>query len=567
MTEAPTRPRPATPAPATPRTPRRTKGEGQWKLGYREPLNANEQAKKDDDALNVRARIENIYAHTGFERIDPVDLRNRFRWWGLYTQRKQGIDGGRTATLAPEALEDSHFMLRVRIDGGQLDLDQLRAIADVSTTYGRDTADLTDRQNIQLHWVRVEDVPAIWQRLESAGLTTAEACGDCPRVILGSPVAGIAADEVIDGTAAIREIERRYVGDQRFSNLPRKFKTAVSGSPSFDTVPEINDVSFVGVVHPEHGPGFDVWVGGGLSTNPMLAQRLGAWVAEEDVPDVWEAVVSVFRDYGYRRLRARARLKFLVADWGIEKFRQVMEDEYLGRKLLDGPAPERPAVLGDHVGVHRQADGRFYVGVAPSVGRVSGSLLGKVADVVEAHGSTRVRTTAQQKLLVLDVEEAQVEPLVAALAELGLHARPSAWRRNTMACTGLEFCKLAIVDTKNRAQWLVSELERRIPDLDVPITVNVNGCPNACARTQVGDIGLKGMSILHEGQQVEGFQVHLGGAMGLEAGFGRKLRAHKVAAVELADYVERVVRHFLAGRVDGESFATWVQRADDELLR
>ena len=547
--------------------PRRTKGEGQWKLGYREPLNVNEQAKKDDDALNVRARIENIYAHTGFERIDKVDLRNRFRWWGLYTQRKPGIDGGKTATLEPEALEDSHFMLRVRIDGGQLDLGQLRAIADVSTAYGRDTADLTDRQNVQLHWIRVEDMPAIWNRLESVGLSTAEACGDCPRVILGSPVAGIAADEILDGTAAIREIERRYIGDQRFSNLPRKFKTAVSGHPSFDTAPEVNDISFVGVVHPEHGPGFDVWVGGGLSTNPMLAKRLGAWVSEAEVPDVWEAVVSVFRDYGYRRLRARARLKFLVADWGVEKFREVVEDEYLGRRMLDGPAAEAPAIPSDHVGVHRQVDGRFYIGVAPVVGRVSGSMLAKVADVIEAHGSGRVRTTAQQKLLVLDVVEEQVEPLVAALSELGLQARPSPWRRNTMACTGLEFCKLAIVDTKQRASWLVDELERRVPELDVPITVNVNGCPNSCARTQVADVGLKGMIVLSAGQQVEGFQVHLGGALGLEAGFGRKLRAHKVPAEQLADYVERVVRSFLRERSAGQSFAAWAQVAGDEALR
>jgi sulfite reductase (ferredoxin) len=458
-------------------------------------------------------------------------------------------------------------MLRVRIDGGQLDLDQLRAIADVSTTYGRDTADLTDRQNVQLHWVRVEDVPAIWNRLESTGLSTAEACGDCPRVILGSPVAGIAADEILDGTAAIREIERRYIGDSRFSNLPRKFKTAVSGHPSYDTAPEVNDISFVGVVHPEHGPGFDVWVGGGLSTNPMLAKRLGAWVPESQVPEVWEAVVSVFRDYGYRRLRARARLKFLVADWGVERFRQVVEEEYLGRALLDGPPPPAPATPGDHVGVHRQVDGRFYIGVAPVVGRVSGSLLAELADVVESHGSTRVRTTAQQKLLVLDVEADQVEPLVAALDQLGLHARPSAWRRNTMACTGLEFCKLAIVDTKARAGWLVDELERRVPELDVPITVNVNGCPNSCARTQVADIGLKGMIVLHEGEQVEGFQVHLGGALGLEAGFGRKLRAHKVPAGQLADYTERVVRRFLDQRDGNESFATWVQRAEDEDLR
>ena len=304
-----------TDAPARSTKPRKAqKGNGQWALGFREPLNSNEQVKKDDDALNVRARIENIYAHGGFDSIDPTDMRGRFRWMGLYTQRRPGIDGGKTATLEPEELEDRYFMLRVRVDGGQLDLDQLRTIAELSTTYGRDTADLTDRQNIQLHWVRIEDVPTIWRRLEAVGLTTQEACGDCPRVILGSPVAGIAADEIIDGTWAVEEIERRYIGSKEFSNLPRKYKTAISGHPSHDTVPQINDVAFIGAEHPEYGPGFDVWVGGGLSTNPMLAQRLGVWVPLEDVPEVWAGVTGIFRDYGYRRLRTRARMKFLVAD-------------------------------------------------------------------------------------------------------------------------------------------------------------------------------------------------------------------------------------------------------------
>ncbi|MCW2747857.1 MAG: sulfite reductase, partial [Nocardioidaceae bacterium] len=197
----------------TPRRPRPKRGEGQWGLGYREPLNANEQAKKDDNPLNVRARIENIYARGGFDSIDKGDLRGRFRWWGLYTQRKAGIDGGKTATLEPEELEDSFFMLRVRIDGGQLNVEQLRAIGEISTAYARDTADMTDRQNVQYNWIRVEDMPAIWERLEGVGLHTQEACGDCQRVILGSPVAGIAADEIIDGTAVIEEIERTYIGD------------------------------------------------------------------------------------------------------------------------------------------------------------------------------------------------------------------------------------------------------------------------------------------------------------------------------------------------------------------
>ncbi|WP_116951435.1 nitrite/sulfite reductase [Jiangella endophytica] len=546
--------------------PKRPKGQGQWALGHLEPLNPNERFKKDDDGLNVRKRIETIYSKRGFASIDPQDLRGRFRWWGLYTQRRPGIPGGKTAVLEPHELDDEYFMLRVRIDGGALSLAQLRTIAEISTTYARDTADVTDRQNIQLHWIRVEDVPVIWEKLEAVGLSTTEACGDVPRVILGSPVAGISAAEVLDPTWAIDEIQRRYIGSPEFSNLPRKFKSAISGLP--DIVHEANDIAYVGVDHPEHGPGLDLWVGGGLSTNPKLAVRLGVWVPLEEAPEVWAGVVGIFRDYGYRRLRHRARLKFLVDDWGAEKFRDVLEsDEYLGRKLIDGPPPPGHVEPIDHVGIHEQKDGRFYVGVAPLVGRVSGSMLSKLADVVEAHGSGRLRTTPHQKLVILDVDGDQVESLVTALDAIGLQARPSVFRRNTMACTGLEYCKLAIVETKQLAVDTVAELEQRLADLtkqlDVPISLHINGCPNSCARIQVADIGLKGQVVKGE----EGFQVHLGGGLGLDAGFGRKLRGLKVTAAELPEYVERVVRRFIDDRTDGERFAQWVARADEEALQ
>jgi sulfite reductase (ferredoxin) len=261
-------------------------------------------------------------------------------------------------------------------------------------------------------------------------------------------------------------------------------------------------------------------------------------------------------------------LKFLVNDWGAEKFRDVLETEYLGRKLDDLEAPPMPETPVDHVGVFRQTDGNYYVGVAATVGRISGTLLNQVADIVEAHGSRRVRTTPMQKLVVLDVAEDKVESLITALDAIGLHARPSQWRRNTMACTGIEYCKLAIVNTKDTARHLVDELEQRVPELDTAITVNVNGCPNSCARIQTADIGLKGMLVNDaDGNTVEGFQVHLGGALGLEAGFGRKLRAHKVSADQLPDYVEKLSRTYLEQRDDDESFARWVSRADEEVLR
>ncbi|WP_308190700.1 nitrite/sulfite reductase [Streptomyces sp. HPF1205] len=546
----------------------RHRGEGQWAMGHFTPLNGNEQTKKDDDGLNVRTRIETIYAQRGFDSIDGADLRGRMRWWGLYTQRRPGIDGGRTAVLEPEELDDTFFMMRVRVDGGRLTVAQLRVIGEVSQEFARGTADITDRQNIQLHWIRIEDVPEIWRRLEAVGLSTTEACGDVPRVIIGSPVAGVAEDEIIDGTSAIEEIHSRYIGSKEFSNLPRKFKTAISGSPLLDVVHEINDIAFVGVEHPEHGPGFDLWVGGGLSTNPRLGVRLGAWVPLAEVPEVWAGVTGIFRDYGYRRLRSRARLKFLVADWGAEKFRQVLQDEYLRRPLVDGPAPEQPAGgWRDHLGVHRQKDGRFYVGFAPRVGRVDGATLTKIAEITAAHGSDRLRTTVDQKLIALDVEEDRVDSLIAALEALDLQVRPSAFRRGVMACTGIEFCKLAIVETKARGASLIDELERRLPEFDVPISINLNGCPNSCARIQVADIGLKGQLVTGpDGEQVEGYQVHLGGGLGLDSGFGRKVRGLKVTAAELPDYVERVLTRFQAERAEGERFAQWAARASEEAL-
>jgi sulfite reductase (ferredoxin) len=300
----------------------------------------------------------------------------------------------------------------------------------------------------------------------------------------------------------------------------------------------------------------------------MFAQRLGVFVEEYDVPEVWAGVTKLFRDYGYRKSRNRARLKFLVADWGVERFRQVLQDEYLHEALPDGPPPA-PAAHDerDHVGVMRQKDGRNAVGFALRTGRISGRLLATVAGLADAHGDGRVRTTAQQKLVILGVPDERVEDLVAALAEHDLLARPSAFRRGTMACTGLEFCKLAIVETKQHAQDLYAELEKRLPDFDEHVSINVNGCPNACARFQTADIGFKGSMVRgDDGEMVEGFQVHLGGHLGVEAAFGRKFRGHKVTKAETADYCERVLRGYLERREPGERFAAYVARADEAWL-
>ena len=550
--------------------PAKPRNEGQWALGHREPLNANEEFKQAGAPLDVRDRIENVYAKAGFDSIEKSDLRGRMRWWGLYTQREQGYDGTYTGDENMDLLEAKYFMMRVRCDGGAISAAALRALGQISTEFGRDTADISDRENVQYHWIEVENVPEIWRRLDEVGLQTAEACGDCPRVILGSPLAGESLDEVLDPTWAIDEIVRRYIGKPDFADLPRKFKTAISGLQ--DVVHEVNDVAFIGVNHPEHGAGLDLWVGGGLSTNPMLGQRVGAWVPLQEVPEVWAAVLSVFRDYGYRRLRSKARLKFLIKDWGVEKFREVLETEYLKRPLIDGPAPEPVKHPIDHVGVQRLKNGLNAVGAAPIAGRVSGTILSAVADLAERAGSDRIRFTPYQKLVILDIPDDKVGDVVSDLEALGLHTNPSQWRRNLMACSGIEYCKLSFAETRFRAQALVPELERRLADinskLDVPITVNLNGCPNSCARIQVADIGFKGQ-VVDDGQggSVEGFQVHLGGSLGLDSGFGRKLRQHKVTSEELGDYIDRVVRNFVEYRSAGERFAQWAVRAGEDDLR
>jgi sulfite reductase (ferredoxin) len=489
---------------------------------------------------------------------------------GLYTQRAEGYDGTWTGDENVDVIEAPYFMMRVRTDGGQLNVAQLRALASVSRDFARGTADITDRQNIQYHWIEIENVPEIWRRLEAVGLQTTEACGDCPRGMLGSPLAGLSTDEVLDASPALAEIKKRYIGNPEYSNLPRKFKTAISGQQ--DVVHEINDVSFIGVEHPEHGPGFDLWVGGGLSTNPMLAQRLGVWVPLDEVADVWEGVVAIFRDYGYRRLRSKARLKFLLKDWGPEKFREVLETEYLQRPLIDGPAPVPPKHPIDHVGVTTLVNGLKAVGYSAVSGRLSDTMLDAIADATERAGSDDVRLTPYQKLVVVNVPEDKVAGLDADLEAVGLTSRPSRWRRNLIACTGLEYCKLSFTETRSRSQSLVPILEQRLAELndqlDVPITINFNGCPNSCARVQVADIGLKGQLIDDgSGTPVEGFQVHLGGSLGFDSGFGRKLRQHKIYADEATDYIDRLVRNFIKHKNSDERFSEWAMRADEEDLR
>ncbi|MCT1545118.1 MULTISPECIES: nitrite/sulfite reductase [Kocuria] len=551
------------------RGPRKGTDLGQWKVSGRTPLNHNEEFKAEENSLNVQRRIIEEYSKTGYASIPADDVHGRFRWLGLYTQRKQGVEGASTSKLDAESLSDEYFMQRIRLDGGQLSTEQARVLGEISREFARGTADVSDRQNIQLHWIRIEDVPEIWERLEAVGLTTLEACGDTPRVFLGSPVAGVEKNAIIDPSPELAALREEFIGNPEYVNLPRKFKTAITGSPTLDVVHEINDVSFVGVNHPELGPGYDLWVGGALSVAPRLGERLGAFVSRENVVPVWAGVCGIFRDYGYRKQRTKARLKFLLAEWGPEKFRQVLQDEYLGFELPDGPAPERAVGHADHVGVHEQVDGNRYVGFALTAGRLSGDALVALADAAEVAGSRRIRLTPHQKVLVLDVPEDNVNGLIEAVQPLGLHAKPSPFRRSTIACTGIEFCKLAFVETKGLAARVIDDMEQRLTDVEIPtpISLHINGCPNSCARIQTADIGLKGQYI---GEEYV-FQVHLGGGLAStdreEGSLGRTVRGLKVTADDLADYVERVTRTFLRERGPEQSFAEWALSAEEESLR
>ncbi|MGH2693853.1 MAG: nitrite/sulfite reductase [Actinomycetota bacterium] len=542
----------------------RNRAEGQWALGYREPLNAAEQAKREDDGLNVRERIERIYSRKGFASIWPSDLRSRFRWYGIYTQR-------------PES--DGYFMMRIRIPGGILSAEQTDMIGRISERYGRDIADVTDRQNIQLHWIRIEDVPHIWAELESVGLTTTEACGDTPRNLLGCPLAGVDASEIVDASLVLQDATAKLVGNSEFSNLPRKFKISISGCGHACAQHETNDIGLCGARHPRLGPGFDLWVGGGLSTNPMFAERLGAFVPPERVVPVVLGITAVFRDWGYRRARNHARMKFLVRDWGPQQFRSVLEDE-IGYELddLDEPPPSAIAHR-EHVGIWPQKDGNCYTGFSPKAGRIYGHQLRAVARLARCYGTGDVRTTTQQKMVIVNVPEERVKDLAGELETLDLPVRSSAFRSGTMACTGIEFCKLAIVETKGRATELYRYLEKVLPGFDEEIRINVNGCPNSCARYQTADIGLMGCQIaertyvtdrdgnqVEERRRVEAFLVHLGGHLGVDRAFGRKARGVKVPASEAGPYVETLIRRYRERRAPGENFSRFVNRLSDKEL-
>jgi sulfite reductase beta subunit-like hemoprotein len=526
-------------------------------------LPAIEHIKARKDGLDVLADIYR-YAKLGFDAIEPDDLQ-LFRWYGIYTQRAEA--SAASGDPGPSEETDGHFMLRIKFPNGVVTSDQLRTIGRLSERYGRAMGDITTRQNIQLHWLRIEDLPVVLDELNAVGLSFTQACGDVWRNVVGCPLAGVDGHELIDSRPLIEELERTFVGDRRFSNLPRKFKVSVSGCLHRCAQHEINDIGLV-AVEKDGVVGYDVWVGGGLGASARMGRRLDLFALPEEAAEVCRAITELFRDEGNRAKRTRARIKFLVDEWGVERIRAEVERR-LGRSFPASVEPGDPVdPHRDHLGVHPQVQaGLYYLGATTLRGRFTGDQMIAVADLADRFGSGALRCTNRQNIIVLDVPDAQVDEAAASLRDIGLPTEASTFRRGVISCTGMEFCKLAIVETKERAVELIEHLERRVGDVAGSLRINLNGCPNACAQYQVADIGLQGgIARLPDGRRVQGFILHIGGRLGEDAGFARRVASKAMPADEARYAVERIVRAYAGERPADGTFADWAAAQSDGRL-
>jgi precorrin-3B synthase len=526
-------------------------------------LPAIEHIKARKDGLDVLADIYR-YAELGFEAIEPDDLA-LFRWYGIYTQRSEA--SAASGAPGPSEETDGHFMLRIKFPNGIVTADQLRTVGRLAVRYGRGMGDITTRQNIQLHWLRIEDLPVVLDELNAVGLSFTQACGDVWRNVVGCPLAGVDGHELIDSRPLIEELERTFVGDRRFSNLPRKFKVSVSGCLHRCAQHEINDIGLV-AVEKDGVVGYDVWVGGGLGASARMGRRLDLFVLPDEAAEVCRAITEIFRDEGNRTKRTRARIKFLVDEWGVERIRAEVEQR-LGRSFPTSVEPADPVdPHRDHLGIHPQVQaGLYYLGATTLRGRFTGDQMIAVADIADRFGSGALRCTNRQNIVVLDVPDAQVDEAAASLRDLGLPTEASTFRRGVISCTGMEFCKLAIVETKERAAELIEHLERRVGDVPGSLRINLNGCPNACAQYQVADIGLQGgIARLPDGRRVQGFILHIGGRLGEDAGFARRVASKAMPADDARYAVERIVRAYAGERPADGTFAEWAAGQSDGRL-
>jgi sulfite reductase (ferredoxin) len=518
------------------------------------------------DGLNEIRR----FAREGFDSIPPEWIGTYFRWWGVYTQGDgAGVTGGQGGV--GRALQ--RFMVRIRIPNGIMSSHQLRAIADLTRRYANGIADLTVRQNIQLHWVTIEALPEVLEGLWRVGLNTTGACGDVVRNVTGCPVAGVDADEIIDASPLVLETSQLLAGNSKFYNLPRKFKISIAGCHSWCSYPEINDIGLTAITRTVGGKrevGFSLRVAGGLSAEPYLGTRLDAFVQQGQVVPVIKGIAELFRDSEVlREHRERARLKFLFLrhGWTAEQFLDELHQR-LGFRL-DPAAEEHPPddVYRDHVGIHAQKQsGLSYVGAVVLRGRITADQMQSAAEVAERYATGELRATTMQNLLVVNVPTINADALAKELDAIGFQVSGSAFARGAVACSGTEFCKLAITETKSFSRWLVEEMEERLPGFDQHLKLHVTGCPNSCGQHWIADVGIEGKKIKVDGDLADAYYFCVGGALGLHQSTARPV-GYRCLATEVPDALERLLGRYLADRNAGENLRRFFSRHSDSELR
>ncbi|MGC2229879.1 MAG: hypothetical protein WBA09_00085 [Candidatus Acidiferrum sp.] len=529
-----------------------------------------ERLKREKNAWEHFDEIRE-FARKGYGSIPPGWFSTYFRTWGVYTQ---GDGAGVLGGTGGEGKATPYFMVRIRIPNGLLRSAQVRAVAEIAERHARGVADITVRQNFQLHWVTLESLPEVLETLWSASLTTTGACGDVARNITGCPVAGLDAEEIVDASPLALAIDRELGGAAEFYNLPRKFKTSITGCKSWCSYPEINDVAFTATKRKRNGrpveTGFSLRVGGGLSTDPHIAVRLNAFVRWEQVVPVARGVTEIFRaSETLRQSRERARLKFLFLQqgWTAESFQEELE-----RRIgfaLEPAEPEEVStdVHRDHVGIHAQKqDGLVYVGASVLRGRITPQQLRTAADLADRFADGHVRTTTMQNLLIVNVPQRDADAVARELEVAALPLQASVFARGTVACTGSEFCKLALTETKGFAKWLTHELEKRLPDFQEQLRLNITGCPNSCGQHWIADIGIEGKKIKVDGRMVDAYYFCVGGSVGQFAAIARPV-GYRCAASEVPDAIERLLERFNANREGGENLRRFLARHSNEDIR
>jgi sulfite reductase (ferredoxin) len=510
------------------------------------------------------------FARDGFESIPAEWIGTYFRWWGVYTQGDGlGVTGGKGG----EGRALQRFMVRIRIPNGILTSPQLRAIADLTHRHANGIADITVRQNIQLHWITIESLPEVLEGLWQVRLNTTGACGDVVRNVTGCPLAGVDADEIVDASPLVHEVNQLLAGNPDFYNLPRKFKISIAGCRSWCSYPEINDIGLTAIARQVGGRpeiGFSLRVAGGLSAEPYLAARLNAFVRWNQVVPVVRGIAELFRDSDVlREHRERARLKFLFVrhGWTAERFLHELQ-ERIGFQL-DPAVEEQPPddVYRDHVGIHAQKQhGLSYVGAVALRGRITAEQMQSAADLAERYANGELRTTNMQNLLVINVPTLNAEPLASELNAIGLRAGGSSFSRGTIACSGTEFCKLAITETKSYSRWLVEELEERLPGFDQHLKLHVTGCPNSCGQHWIADIGIEGKKVKVNDRLIDAYYFCVGGALGLHQSTARPV-GYRCVATEVPEALERLLSRFLADREPGENLRSFFARHSNTEIR